>query len=258
MARKDSNPQRRWSLSTPTSPLSREDSQVGYPGASSRLAPYHHPHSHAHPHPHPGSFYSASPTLRPVACRKIRNDISAEEKQEICMAFELFDSRKIGKHNLRDLKVAMRALDFPVKKADCRKLMEKYCKDGSDEVDKDEFMEILTAKYQEKDPDEDLAKAFRFFDEDNTGKISLTKMAMAKMADVGHGAVDDAKPKPKPKLKLKLELELSLLMIPSISGKLNHGRLVLSPIQQMIPESLTLAVSETEFLGIMKRDDADS
>lgn len=40
------------------------------------------------------------------------------------------------------LQVAMRALDFPVKKADCRKLMEKYCKDGSDEVDKDEFMEI--------------------------------------------------------------------------------------------------------------------
>ncbi|BBN09820.1 hypothetical protein MPTK1_4g22970 [Marchantia polymorpha subsp. ruderalis] len=223
MARKDSNPQRRWSLSTPTSPLSREDSQVGYPGASSRLAPYHHPHSHAHPHPHPGSFYSASPTLRPVACRKIRNDISAEEKQEICMAFELFDSRKIGKHNLRDLKVAMRALDFPVKKADCRKLMEKYCKDGSDEVDKDEFMEILTAKYQEKDPDEDLAKAFRFFDEDNTGKISLKNLR--KIArDLGEHITDD---------------ELAAMI--DEFDKDGDGE-----------------ISETEFLGIMKRDDADS
>lgn len=34
---------------------------------------------------------------------------------------------------------------------------------------------LVTKKYKEKDPDEDLAKAFRFFDEDGTGKISVIK-----------------------------------------------------------------------------------
>ncbi|KAL2630539.1 hypothetical protein R1flu_015225 [Riccia fluitans] len=85
---------------------------------------------------------SDPPSIRPLACRKIRNDLSGEERQEICMAFELFDSRKVGKLNASDLKVAMKALDFPVKKSECRKLIADYCKDGSDEIDQDEFTEI--------------------------------------------------------------------------------------------------------------------
>ena len=39
--------------------------------------------------------------------------------------------------------LAMRALDFDVKKADVKNLMEDHTKDGNtDEVDMDEFMEI--------------------------------------------------------------------------------------------------------------------
>ncbi|KAL3688468.1 hypothetical protein R1sor_014777 [Riccia sorocarpa] len=90
-----------------------------------------------------GALLSLSaPTIRPVTCRKIRSDLSAEERQEIRMAFELFDSRKVGKHSASDLKVAMKALDFPVKKSECRKLIAEYCKDGLEEIDQEEFTEI--------------------------------------------------------------------------------------------------------------------
>ena len=42
-----------------------------------------------------------------------------------------------------NLQLAMRALDFDVKKVEVKALMEEHTKDGNtDEVDMDEFMEI--------------------------------------------------------------------------------------------------------------------
>ncbi|KAJ7533108.1 hypothetical protein O6H91_13G033700 [Diphasiastrum complanatum] len=110
------------------------------------------------------------------AARKSRSDISEDERQEIRMAFELFDTRKTGKLSYRDVKVAMRAFGFEVKKAEVRKLIEDHTRDGTEKVDLDEFMDIMTVKYREKDPDEELAKAFTYFDEDGTGKITLKNL----------------------------------------------------------------------------------
>ncbi|KAH7366556.1 hypothetical protein KP509_18G084700 [Ceratopteris richardii] len=71
----------------------------------------------------------------------------------------------------------MRALDFDVHKAEVKQLMEEHTKDGNtNEVDLEEFMDILMLKYKERDPDEELAKAFKFFDEDGTGKITLKNL----------------------------------------------------------------------------------
>ncbi|KAJ7521540.1 hypothetical protein O6H91_19G058700 [Diphasiastrum complanatum] len=124
----------------------------------------------------------AAAAARSSAARKSRSDISEAEKQDIRMAFELFDARKTGKLSYRELKVAMRTFDFDVKKAEVKKLMEEHSRGNTEEVDLAEFMDIMTVKYKEKDPDEELAKAFRYFDEDGSGKITLTRMEMEKLA----------------------------------------------------------------------------
>ena len=51
-----------------------------------------------------------------------RRELAEEQKQEIKEAFELFDTDKDSAIDYHELKVAMRALGFDVKKADNKKL----------------------------------------------------------------------------------------------------------------------------------------
>ena len=46
-------------------------------------------------------------------------------------------------------------------------------KDGSGTIDFQEFLEMMTAKMGEKDSREEILKAFRLFDDDETGKITF-------------------------------------------------------------------------------------
>lgn len=52
-----------------------------------------------------------------------RPELTDEQKQEIKEAFELFDTDKDGKIDYHELKVAMRALGFDLKKAEVLKLL---------------------------------------------------------------------------------------------------------------------------------------
>jgi len=60
-----------------------------------------------------------------------RPELTDEQKQEIKEAFDLFDTDKTGKIDYHELKVAMRALGFDVKKQEVQGLMNEYNRDGS-------------------------------------------------------------------------------------------------------------------------------
>ncbi|CDJ41778.1 centrin, putative [Eimeria necatrix] len=75
-----------------------------------------------------------------------------------------------------ELKVAMRALGFDVKKAYVQELMRSYDKQNTGFITQSDFEEIMTQKFLERDPAEELLKAFRLFDDDNTGKISIKNL----------------------------------------------------------------------------------
>lgn len=49
--------------------------------------------------------------------KKGRPEVTEEQKQEIKEAFDLFDTEKTGTIDYHELKVAMRALGFDIKKA---------------------------------------------------------------------------------------------------------------------------------------------
>ncbi|KAL7066340.1 putative centrin protein [Cryptosporidium serpentis] len=122
--------------------------------------------------------------------RRVRNEISEEQKQEIKEAFELFDTEKTGKIDYHELKVAMRALGFDIKKTQVLEIMREYDKNGSGYVDYKDFMEIMTQKILERDPKEEILKAFKLFDDDNTGKISLKNLRRV-ARELGENISDD-------------------------------------------------------------------
>ena len=76
----------------------------------------------------------------------------------------------------KELKVAMRALGFEPKKEEIRQMISDIDKDGSGTIDYDEFLEMMTVKMGTRDSKEEMIKAFRLFDDDETGKISFKNL----------------------------------------------------------------------------------
>jgi centrin-1 len=57
-----------------------------------------------------------------------------------------------------------------------KKLIAEVDRDGKGVIEFADFMELMTTKISERDPREEILKAFRLFDDDNTGKVSLKNL----------------------------------------------------------------------------------
>ncbi|KAK9823193.1 hypothetical protein WJX72_000983 [[Myrmecia] bisecta] len=114
------------------------------------------------------------PTVK-VAEKRV---LSEEEAAEVREAFNLFDTDHSGFMDYRELKVALRALGFPVKKKDVKQILVEYDKDESGKIDLAEFQLIMTAKLLNRDPDEQMSKAFQLFDLDGSGKITVANLRL--------------------------------------------------------------------------------
>ncbi|XP_059079144.1 uncharacterized protein LOC131877481 [Tigriopus californicus] len=106
----------------------------------------------------------------------IKLDLSDEQKTDIREAFNLFDTQSSGFIDTKDLKVAMRALGFEPKKDDIKKMVAEVDKDSSGRLSFDNFLNLMAAKMSEKDTKEEIMKAFKLFDDDDTGKISFVNL----------------------------------------------------------------------------------
>lgn len=108
--------------------------------------------------------------------RTARPELTDEQKQEVREAFELFDTDKDGLLDYHELKVSMRALGFDLKKAEVLKILRENDKDGRGLIEFDSFSKLMTERIVNRDPMEEIRKAFKLFDDDGTGKISLRNL----------------------------------------------------------------------------------
>lgn len=122
--------------------------------------------------------------------RKKRRELTEEQKQEIKEAFELFDTDKDKFIDYHELKVAMRALGFEVKKADVLKILRENDRDETGKISFDDYNDVMTDMILERDPQEELAKAFKLFDDDDSGKISLRNLRRV-ARELGETMTDD-------------------------------------------------------------------
>ncbi|KNC46701.1 Ca2+-binding EF-Hand superfamily protein [Thecamonas trahens ATCC 50062] len=70
----------------------------------------------------------------------------------------------------------MRALGFDVRKEEVLRILQDLDKDEAGTIDFSEFKGVMAVKISERDPLDEIRKAFRLFDEDQTGFISLKNM----------------------------------------------------------------------------------
>ena len=107
---------------------------------------------------------------------KKRTELTEEQRQEIKEAFDLFDTDGSGSIDAKELEVAMRALGFEPKREEIKKMISDLDQEGNGVIEYNDFLELMTVKMAERDPMQEMMKAFRLFDEDDTGKISFKNL----------------------------------------------------------------------------------
>jgi len=121
---------------------------------------------------------------------KKQKELTDEQKQEIKEAFDLFDSEKTGKIDYHELKVAMRAMGFEPKRDEVRRMIAESDRDGSGSIAFETFQAVMANKMRVRDPKEEAVKAFRLFDDDETGTISLKNLRRV-AKELGENMTDD-------------------------------------------------------------------
>merc|ERR1719253_1707938 len=116
--------------------------------------------------------------------------LSKEQRQEIKEAFDTFDSENTGKMEYYELKVAIRAMGFDIKKQEAQDLMARYDREDTGYIGFEAFEEIMTARYANQDPMEEIRKAFELFDEEKRGKISFRNLRRI-ARDLGEKLTDE-------------------------------------------------------------------
>ncbi|SJL13638.1 probable CDC31-spindle pole body component, centrin [Armillaria ostoyae] len=139
----------------------------------------------------PTTMYGASNAAQKAKRRThSRPELSDEQRQEIKEAFELFDTDKDGCVDYHELKVAMRALGFDMKKAEVLKLLRDNDKTGHGLMEYEDFVKIMAERILARDPMDEIRRAFQLFDDDNTGKISLRNLRRV-AKEIGDRLEDD-------------------------------------------------------------------
>jgi centrin-3 len=119
-----------------------------------------------------------------------RRELTDEQKQQVTEAFDLFDTDKDGAIDYHELKVAMRALGFDVKKTDVLKILKDYDRQSTGKILFNDFREVMTGMMLDRDPKEEILKAFKLFDDDESGKISLRNLKRV-ARELGENMSDD-------------------------------------------------------------------
>jgi EF-hand domain pair len=97
-------------------------------------------------------MYTSSAVQKSKRRTHARPELSDEQKQEIKEAFELFDTDKDGCVDYHELKVAMRALGFDMKKAEVLKILRDHDKTGHGLMDFEDFAKISGSRHSPQGP----------------------------------------------------------------------------------------------------------
>lgn len=121
----------------------------------------------------------------------MKRTLTEEQKAEIDEAFDLFDAEKSGEVTLHELKVCLKAFGFKVNKQEILKLRAAHDpKASGPTVSQSAFKAIMEYKLCERDPKDELKKAFRLFDTENKGGITVDDLRKV-ARELGEAVPDD-------------------------------------------------------------------
>ncbi|XP_057329781.1 uncharacterized protein LOC130670394 [Microplitis mediator] len=107
---------------------------------------------------------------------KLIDELTDEQRSDIKEAFDLFDTDGTGIIATKELKVVLRALGFEPKRDELKKLVGEVDPDNEGVICYEDFLTLMATKMGEKDNKEEILRAFKLFDDDDTGKITFKNL----------------------------------------------------------------------------------
>ena len=110
---------------------------------------------------------------RRLVKRRRNKGLSEIQKKEIDDAFKLFDKDGSGNIDFYELRDAMRALGLQMTKEEVKDMMLKIDSDNNGFIDQEEFRILMAEKFKDRNQEDELRKAFRVYDQDDSGLIEF-------------------------------------------------------------------------------------
>ncbi|KNA20599.1 hypothetical protein SOVF_050880 [Spinacia oleracea] len=132
--------------------------------------------------------FRAMNKLKKLALKVIAENMSDEEIQGFKAMFANMDTDKSGSITYDELKKGLAELGSKLTEAEVKQLMEAADVDGNGTIDYTEFISATMNRHR-LETDENLLKAFRYFDKDNSGFITTDELESAMME---YGIADES------------------------------------------------------------------
>ncbi|KAG2730963.1 hypothetical protein G9P44_006112 [Scheffersomyces stipitis] len=139
---------------------------------------------------HNNSSISTAANTSKRGLGNLKVELLNEQKQEIREAFSLFDMNNDGYLDYHELKVAFRALGFDLSKREVLDVIHEYDTDDRNLISYENFFQSVGERIVNRDPLDEVRRAFKLFDDDNTGKISLRNLRRV-AKELGENLTDD-------------------------------------------------------------------
>ena len=94
-------------------------------------------------------------------------------------AFDLFDMEKTGQIDFHELELTVKYYGFKVSKEELFMIKKKFDPDETNKITFEQFINYMTEKFSERNPQEEAMLAFDLFDEEKKGKINLKNLKKA-------------------------------------------------------------------------------
>jgi len=106
----------------------------------------------------------------------VPRSLNEEQTKEIKDAFDLFDIDNSGKIDPREMVVAINSLGFGNSRDEIKKIIKELVILPKGYIDFNDFLRLVNKTMVNRDPREELDKAFLRFDDDMTDKISFRNL----------------------------------------------------------------------------------
>ncbi|KAK8860267.1 hypothetical protein M9Y10_011932 [Tritrichomonas musculus] len=106
----------------------------------------------------------------------IPRTLNEEQVKEIKEAFDLFDIDGTGKADPKEICVAIHTLGIDNARDEIRKIIAELERSTKPSIDFPEFLKLVNRTLQDRDPKEEIEKAFMRFDDDDTKRISFRNL----------------------------------------------------------------------------------
>ncbi|XP_053689100.1 calmodulin-beta-like [Sabethes cyaneus] len=116
--------------------------------------------------------------------------LSEEQERQFRRMFETFDKDGNGSITASELGMVVRALGMNPSQAEVEQMIHEVDLDGSGTIELNEFLVLMARKQRQDTTDEELRDAFKIFDRDGDGFLSVDELS-AVMKNFGERLSDD-------------------------------------------------------------------